>query len=67
MKKTINEIHIRFRGNFPIREKISDGDVVFLVKGASEEKKIKNNHDGSVDITYVVDIVDGERVVDKDT
>jgi len=64
-KKTINTIFIRFRGKFEIQDKLSDKDLMFLVSGASQEKKITDNQDGTVDIIYIVDILEGKKVVDK--
>ena len=60
-KKTINEIHVRFRGKFPIKSKLTDKDVGFYIKGNSQEMKRIDNQDGSVDLIYVVDILEGEQ------
>ena len=61
MKKTINEIHVRFRGKFAIKKKLTDKDVGFYVRGNSQDMLRKDNHDGSVDLIYIVDILEGEQ------
>ena len=65
-EKTINENVIRVKGKFPIENQLELGqDLVMFLKGGVDERRIKENYDGSVDITYIIKPLE-IKIIDHD-
>ena len=60
MERTVDSIFVRFRGKANVIEKLEldDQDAYFLVKGEVSDEVVKSNKDGTVNLTYVVDIIE---------
>ena len=58
MERKIDSIFIRFRGKANILNKLEldDQNVYFIVKGEVGDEVVKSNKDGTVNITYIVDV-----------